>query len=212
MTSEPLQVIESVLINGNLASLPPSDRVVYYNRVCESLGLNPLTQPFAYITLNGKLTLYARKDATDQLRRLYNVSIIIVSREQSEMVYTVTARATMPDGRTDEEVGSVPIGGLKGEALSNAIMKAHTKAKRRVTLSIVGLGWLDETEVESIPDAKPMLVDSATGEVIEAPAKTCPTHGTPLEWSKTRQQWDCRSCFEQKRAKADAASVAQEGA
>ena len=45
----------------------------------------------------------------------------------------------------------VPIEGLRGEALSNAMMKATTKAKRRVTLSLCGLGMLDETEVESIP-------------------------------------------------------------
>ena len=33
-------------------------------------------------------------------------------------------------------------------------MKAETKAKRRVTLSICGLGMLDETEVETIPGAR----------------------------------------------------------
>ena len=34
-------------------------------------------------------------------------------------------------------------------------MKAETKAKRRVTLSIAGLGWLDETELETIPRESP---------------------------------------------------------
>jgi hypothetical protein len=34
-------------------------------------------------------------------------------------------------------------------------MKGETKAKRRVTLSICGLGLLDETEIESISDGKP---------------------------------------------------------
>ena len=33
----------------------------------------------------------------------------------------------------------------------NAKLKAITKAKRRVTLSICGLGFLDETEIETIP-------------------------------------------------------------
>jgi hypothetical protein len=32
-------------------------------------------------------------------------------------------------------------------------MKAETKAKRRVTLSISGLGFLDESEIETIKDA-----------------------------------------------------------
>ena len=67
--------IERVLALGDLSRLSESDRIAYYTRLCESLGLNPLTRPFEYLTLNGKLTLYARKDATDQLRRVYNVSI-----------------------------------------------------------------------------------------------------------------------------------------
>ena len=36
--------------------------------------------------------------------------------------------------------------------LGNALSKAVTKAKRRATLSICGLGMLDETEIASIPD------------------------------------------------------------
>ena len=43
-------------------------------------------------------------------------------------------------------MGVVSIAGLKGEALANAMMKAETKAKRRATLSICGLGWMDEVE------------------------------------------------------------------
>jgi hypothetical protein len=38
--------------------------------------------------------------------------------------------------------------------LANCYLKAITKAKRRVTLSLLGLGMLDETEVETIPDAE----------------------------------------------------------
>jgi len=36
-------------------------------------------------------------------------------------------------------------------------MKAETKAKRRVTLSIAGLGWLDETELDTIPHSRPVV-------------------------------------------------------
>ena len=49
----------------------------------------------------------------------------------------------------------------KGKSRSNAIMKAETKAKRRVTLSLVGLSTLDESEIESIPDAQPVPFDPA---------------------------------------------------
>jgi len=159
------EIIERVLAMGDLKELSPAQRTEYLKAVCESVGLNPLTRPFEYITLSGKLTLYARKDATEQLRRLHHVSVNIVSREQVGDVYTVTARATDAKGRTDESIGAVSIGGLKGDALCNAIMKAETKAKRRVTLSICGLGMLDEAELETIPQpvhqSAPPLSDAA---------------------------------------------------
>ena len=56
------------------------------------------------------------------------------------------------------EVGVVNKGDMRGD-MANAQMKAVTKAKRRLTLSMCGLGWLDETEVQTIPDARPVLVD-----------------------------------------------------
>lgn len=167
-------LVERVVINGDLSRLTPVERVSYYSQVCESLKLNPLTKPFDYITLNGKLTLYARKDCADQLRNRDSISIAIVARELVEGVYVVTARATTPTGRTDESIGAVPIEGLKGEAKANAMMKAETKGKRRVTLSICGLGMLDETEIAAIPDARRVVIDQQTGEIIDQPASTSP--------------------------------------
>ncbi len=144
---------ESVLIRGDLKQLTAPQKLGYYKSVCESLGLNPLTQPFAYITLNGKEMLYARREATEQLRKLHRISIQITARETMEGCYIVTAKASMPDGRCDESTGAVGIDGVKGEARANAMLKAETKAKRRVTLSICGMGMLDESEVDSIPSA-----------------------------------------------------------
>ena len=143
--------VERVLLDGNLTNLTASQRVAYYGRVCETLGLNPLTRPFEYILLNGKLTLYARREATEQLRRIHKVSLIIIARELVEDCYIVTARASLPDGRTDESIGVKSVAGLKGEHRANAMMATETKSKRRVTLSICGLGMLDETEVADIP-------------------------------------------------------------
>lgn len=145
--------IEKVLVNGDLSGLTEKQRIEYYGAVCRSVGLNPLTKPFEYIKLNNKLTLYALRAATDQLRSLHKVSINVTARELIEGVYVVTAKAKNADGREDESTGAVHVLGLKGEPLANAYMKAETKAKRRVTLSICGLGLLDETEVETIPGA-----------------------------------------------------------
>ncbi len=176
------KAIETVLIGGDLAKLTAEQRVSYYGKVCQSLGLNTMTQPFAYITLNGKLTLYAKKDATEQLRFIHNISIDPqgFTREVIEGVYVVTAPASMPSGRTDVSTGAVAIDGLKGEARANAMMKAETKAKRRVTLSICGLGMLDETEAEGL-QPQPLTV--------EAPKRiTLPT-GTVQILSVTSTEW-----------------------
>jgi hypothetical protein len=147
-------LLERVIVQGDLSKLSPTERVVYYKQVCDSCGLNPLMKPLEFITLNGKLVLYALRAATDQLRKLHHVSIEILKRERSEDTYLVTAKATMPDGRTDEAMGAVNLKGLSGDALANAYLKCETKAKRRVTLSICGLGMLDETEIETIPGAR----------------------------------------------------------
>jgi hypothetical protein len=73
--------MEQVLIKGDLAKLSEHERVNYYNAVCKSIGLNPLTRPFDYITLNGRLQLYAKRDACDQLRKIQNISLQVISAE-----------------------------------------------------------------------------------------------------------------------------------
>jgi len=160
-------IFEKALIGDDLSKMNPAERVMYYGKVCESLGLNPYTKPFAYITLNGKLTLYVKRDATEQLRKNSGISIKISAAKKVDDIYIVSAQASDKLGRTDESIGAVSIKGLAGENLANAYMKAETKAKRRVTLSICGLGWTDESEIETIKDAKRINVDIDTGEIVE---------------------------------------------
>jgi hypothetical protein len=147
------EVMEQVLIRGDLASLTHAERARYYIRICESLGLNPMTKPFEYLTLNGKLTLYALKACTDQLRKIHGVSVVDLTESERDGVFIITAKVVDADGRADAAKGAVNIQGLKGDALANALMKAETKAKRRATLSLCGLGFLDETEIETIPES-----------------------------------------------------------
>ncbi len=144
-------LIESVLIGGDLSKLSSEQRTTYYLNVCKSVQLNHLTKPFEYITLNGKLVLYAKRDATDQLRSIHNVSVEEISTAEREGVFIVTAKVRDKNGRSDVSTGAVNIAGLKGNDLANALMKAETKAKRRATLSICGLGFvMDETEIETV--------------------------------------------------------------
>jgi len=148
-------LISKVYLNNDLGKLSPSDKVKYLSKVCDSVGLNPVTRPIQLINFQGKEIPYCTKDATEQLRKLNKVSITnIESKILNESVYVVTATATTPDNRQDSSTGVVSILGLKGDALGNAMMKAETKAKRRVTLSICGLGFMDESELDTMPTAK----------------------------------------------------------
>ena len=150
--NDELNLVAQVIINGDLSKLSPKQRVDYYNGYCQRLGLDAFTKPFDLLKLNGREILYCTRSGAQQLNKLHNVSHMITSRETNAEagVYLVTSRACLPDGRCTESIGAVNITGLKGEAYANAIMKAETKAKRRATLDLLGLGVLDETEVESI--------------------------------------------------------------
>jgi len=183
-TSAREDAYEKALIGGDLSELTAEERVAYYRRVCESLGLNYLTQPFAYIQLltgaEGarvkRLVLYAKKDATDQLRRINRVSIDKPEIRFEDEWIIVTVVGHTPDGRSDADLGVVSRKDMRGD-FGNAVMKAVTKAKRRVTLSICGLGWLDETEVETIPEATVYTDPAATIEAAPIPQLSDPVLG-----------------------------------
>jgi hypothetical protein len=165
-------IAETVLLKGDLKDLSPTERVNYYLAVCQSMGLNPLTKPFDYLETDTGLKLYPNKDCASQLRNKHNVSVRIVSREIQDQIFVVTCQAALPNGRTDESIGAVGLQKELGEwkttqngkkyfvgngnfkplapdARANQVMRAETKAKRRATLSICGLGMLDSPEGES---------------------------------------------------------------
>jgi hypothetical protein len=173
------ETLEMVLGTGDLSKLTPGQRVEYLTRTCETLGLNHLTRPFRFMTFQGATVMYATRDCADQLRATRKVSVSIVDQRLDGDLFIVTARARMPDGRQDEDVGAVNIANLRGEARANAIMKAMTKAKRRVTLSVCGLGHLDESEVETI-DGTAYDVDPPPPPVLASDPSPTQTTRTPL--------------------------------
>jgi len=144
-----VRAAELALISNDLGALGPEERLAYMQKLCTSMGLNHLTQPFQYIRLNGQLKLYATKGCADQLRKVHGISVAILQNEIIDGMIMVHVKATAPDGRSDEDIAVVKMrGGADG---INDRMKAITKAKRRITLSICGMGMLDESEIETIP-------------------------------------------------------------
>lgn len=143
-----------IVSSGDLKTLSPKQRSDYYLFRCRQEGLNPASQPFTYLVLNGKGVLYGNKTAADQLRKVHGISIVDLKffDDGEYLTYEITMQDR--EGRRDIDVGQVFVGTLKGEQRANARMKAITKAKRRATYSICGTGVLDESEIETIPGSK----------------------------------------------------------
>lgn len=175
-----LGTIEEILITNDLSKLTASQRLDLLQRLCETHKFNPLSRPFDYLDLNGKLVLYINKSGVDQLRKNHNISITKLEKIREDNIIYVTAHAQDSTGRSDIATGAVSLlrtepkyrwengqriideeigTPLKGNDLINAQLKAETKAKRRVTLSMGGYGGLSEDDIELIePDtSKPSL-------------------------------------------------------
>lgn len=178
--------LEAAVGMGDFSRLAPEQRLKYLGALCRSVGLNPLTLPIQIMKIDGKEVLYARAECAAQLRKRDSVSIIIVERWSDHGCYFVRVKGSTPDGRVDEATGAValvypekvrewrngqstwvnhPQAGkeLGGIDYANAVKKAETQAKRRVALSICGLGLMDESEVH---DDGPRRAN-APGQVIE---------------------------------------------
>ncbi len=148
------KIQDSIVLRGDLSGLNETQKRDYYLFRCRQVGLDPAAKPFDLLTLNGKQILYANAGATQQLCAIHKLSTQITHRERVDGIYIVSVRCTGADGRVSENQGAVDVGSLQGERLANAILKATTKAIRRSVLAHCGLGMLDETQVESIPEAR----------------------------------------------------------
>ena len=158
------ELIANLVLNGDISKMSNEMKVEYYNKLCHSLNLNPVTKPFQIIAFQGKTILYATKDCTEQLRKINKVSIVELNQDLKEGLCISKCKVQDKDNRYDiatgvvnlskkitDKNGATSIVKLSGDDLANAIMKSETKAKRRATLSICGLGILDESELDTMP-------------------------------------------------------------
>lgn len=161
------RVAESLVTKGDVSALSSADKAKYYIGICESIGLNPSSQPFALLRLNGKEVMYPTRGATDQLAAIHRLNRRIIDGPKimdlngTKLAYAM-CEATHPNGRVETAIATVPF-----TDPANVLMKVETKAKRRATLSILGLGMLDESELDTIPQG--IRVDVTPSELATAP-------------------------------------------
>lgn len=132
------EIVEQLMIKGDISGLNQEQIIEYYRYQCFRNGLDPASKPFDVITLQGKKVLYPTKGCCEQLRKIHGISVIDTTIDKINNEYVCTCKVKSVDGRTDIDVGAIPA------TDHNSLMKAITKAKRRATLSICGLGDVDE--------------------------------------------------------------------
>jgi hypothetical protein len=178
--------VRQAIAAGDFKHCTDAEREQYIEALCATIGISPISRPFGWLKQptrggNHNLVCYALKDATEQLRSLRQVSLSILRCEPVADVMMVHVRATLPavhgqPVRSDEDVGAVWLGDISGEQRANAIMRAITKAKRRATLSVCGLGVMDESEVASTPALPgPAAEVSTAGALVSAAPPSAPT-------------------------------------
>ena len=139
-------------------------------------------------TQDGSLQWYPTVGCAEQLRKRDRVSMRVLSRDLDPTgLYVITVEASTPDGRVEQSQGIVTLAEprmawkknaegqsvkmeeksssgepimvpLYGKARENAMMRAESKAKRRATFAICGLG---------LPDA-----DAAGGQAVRFEPQT----------------------------------------
>lgn len=137
--------------NGSVTHLDKSTKSMLLVKLGNYLGLNQYVQPFRiYRDVNGDEFLYATKECCAELRHINGISVTDIQTSfEGELVY-VKATGINNKGRLSTEIGSVNIAVLDGQDKANGVMWATTKAKRRLTLDLSGLGVLADVEVKDM--------------------------------------------------------------
>jgi len=178
-------IVHATIASGDYSRLDDAQRGDVVLALCRATGLNPLTKPFDFLKLQGKLILYANRNAGDQLAAQHRITRKIVRGPEivdvgGKKLVLCVCEASTPDGRTEHATATVDLADPCG--LANVYMKAETKAKRRAALAVTGLSILDESEArdtgprvdaanDNAPEAKPGELPAPAPRASDALAK-----------------------------------------
>ena len=164
------EILADVVAAGkDTTALSRDHRAAMLTGLARRLGLNPLSNAVMFLKTNGRETLYVTKQGTDQIaarEKLCRETIKgpeVIEIEKRRVVFC-QVRATHPDGRSEVSTATL----LLTDPV-NDLMKCETKAKRRATLSVCGLGLLAEDEIETIPGARTVPADVLAAPIVVAP-------------------------------------------
>ena len=150
-TSVPMAAVRAQL-NNDWSGVSDQDKVKYCLALCKSLDIPTPLNPFKFIKLKGKDTLYAPKEAAELLAERNKLSVNITNKylDRDSNIYVVEVRASTRDGRTIDNLAAMSMAGATGEDRCNRMMKCVSKATRRVVFSSVGLSVIDDDDKAAI--------------------------------------------------------------
>jgi len=155
-----------IVKTGDIGRMTDEQKLIYYKHECDRMGLDPMARPLEFISLQGKLTLYAKRIAGDMLAAKHNVTVQILEGPEvrdfgGTKVLFVKTRAALPAGRYVDDVGAKPLADVAVQ-----IMKCVTVSHRRATLRLCGWGGPTEDEISDLPpevnprgDREPVTAD-----------------------------------------------------
>lgn len=196
-TDNEKKLLMKFALEGSVHTWSQQDKVAYLACVNKKAGLpfgtigllrteyedwktkQKVIKEFPYASRQTTIELAASREISLEQKKEY------IAQDEARYTYRATDIRT---GRFIEAVGSCSLINSKGNPLdatarSNKIMHAETKAKRRASLEICGLAFLDDTEVDSVEGAtrlelKEDAAEAPKGNQPSVPAAPAPVTGT----------------------------------
>ena len=198
---------QAVAANRDTSQLRPEHRGALLNELARALRLNPLTKPVIFLKTGQGESIYVTRQGADQIAARLRLNRETVAGPEVRdilgvKVFFCQVKVTAPDGRFETATATLPATDpLMG------LMKVETKAKRRATLSIAGLGMLSEE------DAEEMGLDAALDRTPPASEPTAALNSLALDLDDCTLNRDAVDLWMKHRAAltADGDGVREEG-
>jgi len=151
-------LIESIVLSGDIGGLTEDERKRIMLRICTDLRLDPAMGAICILkTEDGHEQFYIKGKGTDQLAQKWGVQQkclekpSIMDLGDGHRAFVARWSASF-EGREIDDIGAVPVPQTSWDtkALCNAMMHANTKARRRATLAVLGIGLVDESELDTM--------------------------------------------------------------
>lgn len=152
--SPPIDIAQRALMRGDLRGLDKDQIASVVATMTERMGVSPALAPIDIIpTREGKLVLYINARGAAELRKRHGISIDSLEPIKTDPdVVVLRCVVSDPDGKRDSAIGACEYDPARPGTIARAWMVAETRAKRRATMSAVGIFLEAESDEVEAPE------------------------------------------------------------